>query len=244
MLMASVTKRSCFSFMIFTLASLAIASPTIFTWAPESSNNLSVLTLLKSSELENRPSACDIPFDFVLFSVLITSLSDIVAYAVLLLSRLVLRSACGDFTCTLFTDSLMFDSLSEDSDSLISGEFNFRVSTSSVNSLIVFAFSFFFLPPFCFLPSVFFTGSADCSLERHTSDLWPKREQWVHLPQHSGARCPFSLQLVQILRGTVGLLITGFAENAGVLCSGNASIAVILVISCPTSPSGNSPNNL
>merc|ERR1711947_49001 len=126
-----------------------------------SSRSISTLALLKSSELETSPSECDIPFEFFdLLSALITSLSDVIsAYDVLLLSRLELGPAWGDFTCTLFTDWTVLESLSEDSDSLMSGEFTLRACTISVNSLMVLALFFLRVPSFFFLrvPSFFFT---------------------------------------------------------------------------------------
>ena len=101
-------------------------------------SSISTLALLKSSELETSPSECDIPFEFFVFltfidaifdllSALITSLSDVISeYDVLLLSRLELGPAWGDFTCTLCTDWTVLESLSEDSDSLMSGESTLR----------------------------------------------------------------------------------------------------------------------
>merc|ERR1712215_464367 len=98
--------------------------------------------------------------------------------------------------------------------------------------------SVFFLraPSFFFTTgSVAGTCAGTCGLERHTWDLCPKREQCEQRPQHSEARWPVRLQEVQILRGT-SVVITGFAENVGVLLSRKASMAVILFISWRTSP--------
>ena len=71
---ASVTKRSCLSLVTFTFVSLTISSPTMLTSAPESSNSVSTLALLKSNELETIPSECDIPFEFLVFFIFIAAI--------------------------------------------------------------------------------------------------------------------------------------------------------------------------